>query len=112
MTIAVVNDVLSASGEKTFWNVLVEELSATSVELNQGEVILDENDLVITNSLLGKVTDKPYIVLLQDNYIEMEKIFGGCQSSVLKQLDSLKSAKIRVANTAHIASSYKNSNYD
>ena len=104
--IAVVNDYMSIGGEKTFWNVMVEGLNATAVELGKGDKIPEDTDLVITNSLLGKVTDKPSIVLLQDNYIDMDKLFGGCIEKINLQKQALYSAKIKVANSCHIVNSY------
>lgn len=107
--IAIVNDVLSVSGEKTFWNVLAEELNATTVELGKGERIPENVDIVITNSLLGRITDKQTITLLQDNYIEMYKMFGGdCLRNIVRQIESLTQKEcIRIANTNHIAYTYR-----
>lgn len=107
MKIAVVNDVLSVTGERTLWHVLTEELHAIPVEFGKGQTIPEDVDLVITNSMWGKFTNKPYISIVQDCYITMEMLWGGYLSNVLTQIESLVNAKVRVATSNYLERVYK-----
>lgn len=107
MKVAVVNDIFSATGEKTFWHVLVEELGAFPVEFNKGQEIPEDTDLVITNSLWGKITDKPYISLVQDSYLTMATLWARNIPHVFNQMASLVHATERVSISNFLAKAYE-----
>lgn len=98
MRILLVNNFIrgSVSNEETFWSVLADKLENTStIELHgfkkdlSSEIARINPDILIHNSVLGAI-DRPKktksIVLLQDNFVEMDKILPKSWKEKLKKL--------------------------
>ncbi len=123
----------SVSNEETFWSILGKGLPNTKTIALKDHVGDFANyvkeyspDILVTNSILGDVTtpeNTKKIVLLQDNFIVMDKIVpktflqrasrfikGNSHfypQSVLIQKEAIKNADKVVAVSSHIAESYE-----
>lgn len=117
------------SDEETMWSVLQTSLpNCVGIELSKFTGDINKHlkelkpDLVIQNSLLGKLSEFKTITYLQDNFLEMRRILGRSlirrliarvigrndfySTMIRKQIEVLRSS-IRVANSNYTANSYR-----
>lgn len=111
--IAVINDhLVGLMGEQIFWAVLVNNIKDTvGIQFDDKKKMfsrnIDDVGLVIQNAFWGRLTDKPTISFLQDNYIEMNKLkMGNFEDNIKMQINALKDV-VRVTNSNHMADTYK-----
>lgn len=116
MKIVIINDYVGPlSGEKeNLWNWLIESLPATPISFAELKIPLtdaverEEPDIIINNSIWGLQFPKRFVItILQDPYIEMQRLLGMDYSNMIKrQENALRASQIRVANSNYIAHSY------